>query len=354
MSLDVESVHRLAPEVNRLPGEPVPYCLAAGEGRRYELDGRLVTVIATARDTGGLFDAAYLTGGRGATAPFHVHSGHQRSFYVFDGRVQFWLGGDSRVLVPGDSVHVPAGTPVAYRMLAHLTRVLTWAAPGGALDYVEHVGTPVQQHIHPVNPNSATTPRQRAEAGAPLGITFPEHPFTEAADTWDAALPAAQQPYFLRSGEGDRREAGDCLNTYLARGADTGGGYFAVDTVGARAPYIVRHFHRLHTENFVCVSGRVRLHVNGSEVLLTQGDFVHAPAGTIHSFAFDAHNTRMLGVLTPDVFEPFFDLTGRPTEQHVHTDGPADLAMSPDELAAADLDLEVVGPPPRRSVPLEI
>lgn len=354
MPSDLEAIQDLDPVVNRLPGEPVPYYLASGEGRRYELDGLLWTVIARGSDTGGLFDAAYITGGRGAEAPFHAHALQQRSFYVFYGSVQVWLGAQSRILTRGDSLHVPAGTPLAYRMLAHVTRLLTWAAPGGSVDFAERLGASVDRHIHSGRATPEASPQQRAEAGAPLGITFPDLDRPGPEDVWDAALPQGPQPYFLRLGEGDRRETGDGLNTYLTRGTNTEGRYFAVDTIGARAPYFIRHFHRQHTENFVCVSGRVWVYVNGCEVLLTEGDFVHAPAGTIHTFSFDAHNTRMLGILTSNVFEPFFDLTGRPTEQHVHPEGPASLAVDPTELAASDLDLVVVGPPPQRAKAIDI
>ena len=353
MTRDLEAMHDLRPVVNELPGEPVPYCLASGEGHRYEIGGMLWTVIARSRDTGGLFDAAYLTGGRGDELPFHAFSGQQRSFYVVNGSAQIWLGQQCRILVPGDSVHAPAGIPVAFRMLAHCTRMLTWSAPGGGLDLVEQVGAPVDRRIHSGRPKVAPL-REFADAAAATGVSFPEIDPVAAQDTWDDALPGGQQPYFLRSGEGDRRETGDALNTYIARGANTGGAYFAVDTLGSRAPYFIRHFHRQHTENFACVSGRVRIHVNGHDVLLTEGDFVHAPAGTIHTFAFEAHNTRMLGILTPDVFEPFFDLTGRTTELHVHPDGPTSLATDPAALADSDLDLVVVGPPPKRAAGLEL
>ncbi|GAA5052582.1 cupin domain-containing protein [Nocardia callitridis] len=111
----------------------------------------------------------------------------------------------------------------------------------------------------------------------------------------------------------------------------------------------MRHFHRLHTENFFCLSGRILLYANGVETLLTAGDYVHAPAGTIHSFAMDAHNTRMLGMLTTDVFEPFFDRLGETTDDSVYTDGLVDPGTFLTKLGGlADLDVEFVGPPPTR------
>ncbi|WP_034271408.1 quercetin 2,3-dioxygenase [Haloechinothrix halophila] len=352
---DLEAIHDLTPVRDRLPGEPVPYYLSSGEGLRYEVDGQLWTVIARAQDTGGLFDAAYISGGRGAHTGYHAHRDQQRSFFVVDGTVQVWLGTQSRVLVPGDTVHVPPGTPVAYRMLSHVTRLLTWAAPGGSLAYIEQLGEAVDAHIHPARPRHHSTAESRAELGGPLGITFPDLDEVRASEEWDASLPAGAEPYFLRAGEGDRVTLANALYTYLTRGRNTDHRYFAINTLGGHSPYIIRHFHEQHTENFLCLSGRVWLYVNGEELLLTRGDLVHAPAGTIHSFSFDAHNTQMLGILSPDVFEKFFETLGQTTEDYVPPEG-TDLVMPPPpspELQA-ELDLVVTGPPPERRAGLDI
>jgi quercetin 2,3-dioxygenase len=342
-AIDLESMHGLAPVINNLPGEPVPYYLASGEGLRFETGGQLWTVIARSSDTAGLFDAAFILGPRGAHAPFHSLPAHQHSYYVFDGSVQFWLPGQSRILVPGDSIHVPAGTPVAYRMLGHMSRLLFFSAPGGALDALTADGPRVERHIY------AAAPQPAAGLLLPEGAELHELPQVDAGDEWDEDLPAAPGAYFLRSGTGDRRAWPDALNAYSARGRNTGGRYVSVNTLAAPQPYIIRHFHRQHTENFFCLSGRIWLWANGQEVLLTPGDFLHAPAGTVHSFAIAAHNTQMLGLLTSDVFEPFFDVTGQATGDLVHTEG----LIDPSTVVAGmqrnpDLDVVVVGGPPPR------
>ncbi|WP_409186538.1 cupin domain-containing protein [Amycolatopsis sp. VS8301801F10] len=95
---------------------------------------------------------------------------------------------------------------------------------------------------------------------------------------WDDTLPAGTEGYFLRSRTGERRGWPDAVNSFLARGRNTGGRYFAVNTLAAPQPYVIRHFHRRRTENFLCLSGRIWLWVNGEEILLTPGDFLHAPA----------------------------------------------------------------------------
>ncbi|MEZ0163438.1 quercetin 2,3-dioxygenase [Kineococcus sp. LSe6-4] len=362
-SLDVETVHGLRPVRNQLPGEPVPYAMASGEGARYELDGQLWTVFARAADTGGLFDAAWINGPRHARTPHHVHHHHQRSFTVVKGSAQVWLGTSSRVLVPGDSFNVPAGTAVAWRFLAHGTRLLTWTAPGGGLAWVERLGTPVDVHTHRDRPAADASPRERADIGAQLGVSFPAGEEVLAAEQWDDRLPEGAEPYFLRAGEGDRLRTPDALYTYLSRGRNTDHRYFAIHTVGAPSQYFGRHFHRQHTENFVCLSGRVWLWVNGVEVLLTAGDFVHAPAGTIHTFAFDAHQTELLGILTPDVFEPFFSVLGSPTSDRSYPEPGTVSGESTDLVGPSfealqklqdELDLVIVGPPPERGAGLDL
>lgn len=107
---DVEAMHALAPVMGALPGEPVPYYVPSGEGLRRETGGQLWTVIARNADTGGLFDAAFVLGPRGAESPFHSIPA-QRTFVMLEGSAQFWLRGAGRLLVPGDSVHVAAGEP---------------------------------------------------------------------------------------------------------------------------------------------------------------------------------------------------------------------------------------------------
>lgn len=182
----------------------------------------------------------------------------------------------------------------------------------------------------------------------PDGWQAHDLPMADVGDVWDDRLPCGVEPYFLRAHTGEHREWPDAINTYSSRGVNTGRRYFSLTTLGARQPYIPQHFHRQHTENFFCLSGRTWLYVNGTEVLVTPGDFVHAPAGTVHSYALGAHNTRMLGILTSDVFEPFFDRTGVATDANVYTEGLVNPATLMEKLGQiADLDVVMVGPPPQ-------
>lgn len=334
-----------------LPGEPVPYTVASGEGLSFETAGQLWTVIARGSDSGGAFDAAYIRGRRGAESPLHALPDAHRTFVVIDGLVQVWLGtapGDdapveSRLLGRGDSVVVPDGVLFGYRMRTEGSRLFLFSAPGGALDALLASARGTAAHIYSARPADDALI-------LPANATRLALPSADPRDAADDALPPGADPYVLRSLEGDHRAWPDALNTYVTRPRNTGGRYFSVDTLAAPQPYIIRHFHRLHTENFLCLSGRVWLWVNGEEVLLTEGDFLHAPAGTVHSFAIAGHNTRMLGFLTTGVFEPFFDVTSVHTDDRVYTEGLVNPSVIFEGIQnTPDLDLEVVGPPPERT-----
>jgi len=334
-TIDLERIHSLAPVVNALPGESVPYYLASGEGERHEVDGQLITVVARTQDTSGLFEAAFILGPAGAGSTGCALDSVQRSFFVVDGCVQATVAGRTRILVQGDSFHVAPGEALEYRLLSHMTRLFMFSAPGGALADLLGGGERTERHLFTMD--SPATAQLQLPQGIESGRSL--------------HLPTAPGGYFLNAGGGDHRAWPDALNSYLARPSNTGGRYFAVNTLAAVQPYIIRHFHRLHTENFICLSGRVWLWVNGQELLLTAGDFLHAPAGTIHSFAIGAHNTQMLGLLTGGVFEKFFDATSEPTITPVYSEGLVDPSTVIAGIKAnPDLDLQVVGPPPERTL----
>ena len=346
---------RLVPLTNALPGEAVPYALAAGEGLRYELNGQLVTVVARPQDTGGLFGAAYISGGRGAELPFFTQRDNHQTVVVFDGLLEVWLGGTARIVSVGDEVVIPAGTPFSYRMLSNYTRFLLWSAPGTNIALFEQLGSPVDVHVHPVRARHTVSAAEFADAAAPLGIEVLDLSRPDATLEHFSDKPSGASPFILTAGEGDHYFGFDQLHTYVSRGANTDGRYFAVHSAGAKQDYIPLHFHNQHTENFFCFEGRVWIHANGREILLTKGDFVHAPAGTVHSYAFDSHHTQMIGFLSPAIFEPFFETVFEPTDDPTYTEGGEPYFNGQGfGRAQAELDLVVVGAPPQRAKALDL
>ncbi|MFC4222450.1 quercetin 2,3-dioxygenase [Lysinibacter cavernae] len=343
------------PVVNQLPGEPQPYYLAAGEGDRYEINGALYTVIARPEDTGGLHGAYYVTGGRGYQTPFASHASEHQTVIVFDGVVEFWLGGEGRVLAPGDEVLIPANTPYSFRFTSNYTRIMVWSVPGTSVGLITAVGKRVDARVRPNRPTSHVSTEELREHGQLLGITYPDAQRPDPVRQHDAKLPGSVEPYYLSAGEGERRTFYKQLNTFISRATTTGSDSFAVHTTGGRDGYIPLHFHERHTENFLCLEGRIWLYVNGREVLLTKGDVVHAPPGTIHSFSFDANHTQMVGFLGPAIFEKFFDYMYPLTDDTEFVDqGEPYFPGEAFGRVQSELDVVVVGPPPTRTIALDL
>lgn len=73
-------------------------------------------------------------------------------------------------------------------------------------------------------------------------------------------------------------------------------------------------------------------------------------ASSARCFAITAPVTRMLGLLTTDVFEPFFDRTGIATDDSIYTEGLVDPSTLFQRLGQiGDLDVTMVCPSPRRT-----
>ena len=69
--------------------------------------------------------------------PPHFHKEHAETFYVISGRIEWTVGGETRTLKAGDSVHIPPNTVHSVKVLdgkdAHMLMVYN---PGG---YEEHM-----------------------------------------------------------------------------------------------------------------------------------------------------------------------------------------------------------------------
>src|SRR5699024_2921276 len=137
------------------------------------------------------------------------------------------------------------------------TRILMFSAPGGALDALARPELETERRIYAATPQSD-------ELLLPSGLRVDDVDRVNARaldDIGEDLLPEGQEAYVIRAGEGDRRAWPDTINAYSARGANTGRQYFAVTTLASKQPYIIRHFHQQHTENFFCLTGRVWLWV---------------------------------------------------------------------------------------------
>lgn len=335
-----------------LPGELAPYALSSGEGPRHHLGDWHVTTMARHTDTGGEFSLYRIALPGGSHSPLLSAPGHT-FIHLIEGEAGLRFNGRTRRLIGGDSASVPAGTAFSITGGAVLNSLFLYSTEDWLHRLVTDAGESTGAHIFSRRPTSAISGLLRGELAAGFGITVHADHDSEGGDGPDSEarpgnhLPSGEVAYINRAGHGDRFETFEQMNAYPVRARNTGGKFFAMDTRGAKAPYIPLHFHQQHSENFLCLGGAVGIHANGEEVVLTPGDFLHAPAGTIHSFSLAKNNTHMLGLLTPPVFEPFFEYMNDATEDYVHVEGgEPHFPAAGFQKAQDELDLVVVGPPP--------
>jgi quercetin 2,3-dioxygenase len=346
MAYDWEKIQGLTPMIDSLPGELAPYKLSAGEGVRFDLGDWHLTTMARFCDTADEFSLYRVSLPGGSHSPFITAPGHS-FLHMLAGELRIWFDGEMHRIVAGDSVNIPAGSPFSIQADAVLNSFYWYSTDEWLYRLAAELGVDTGSHIFSREPQHTVGDLFTSELAASLGVTVTDTAHADVEPAPFDRLPAGEQAFVNKAGRGDRYETYQQVNTYPVRSRNNGGRFFAMDTRGAKTPYIPLHFHREHAENFFCMEGIVKIHANGQEIVLTPGDFLQAPAGTIHSFSHAANNTRMMGILNPPVFEKFFEYMNDPTDAYVHHEG-GDPYFPGEGFARArdELDLVVVGPPP--------
>ena len=110
---------------------PTPYALGPDEGEALWFFGMLVTMKATAAQTGGEFLLIEELAPQGTATPLHVHPQDDESFWVLDGEMTFYFEDGNPLPAPaGAFVHVPKGhVPHALRVESETARFLVLTRP---------------------------------------------------------------------------------------------------------------------------------------------------------------------------------------------------------------------------------
>ena len=333
---------------NSLPGVKSAYLLRSGMGERHLVSGHLATVIARPQDTGGLMEAAVMSGGAGAAFPLHHHVRAHESLYVLDGQIELHLAGKMYLLSRGDYANLPPGTVHGYRMRDHYTRFLMWTVGGDNAKLMATLGQSYQGFVHPEGDPASLSKSSAKAAEASCDVLFVEEdlPSGVAASKFDSQVPpSAVVPYVLASGEGERLIAADQLFAFLAQQSNSDGNFITLTTLGPKGDRIPNHFHEKHTETFFCLDGAMTMWASDEEIHLLPGDFLHVPAGVIHSYRLDAPFTRFIGLLAPGLFEPFFRTLCDPYPHYIFPQSPKPLRFDRVIQKLSELDLKLVGPP---------
>jgi quercetin dioxygenase-like cupin family protein len=108
----------------------------------------------------------------GDQPPLHVHEREDEGFYVLEGSLTLWAGGEPPVkLVPAEFALAPHGVPHTYRTGPEGAVFLVTSTPGAFVDFVRAVGRPAERPELPAMdgpPDAERLGRIAAEHGITL------------------------------------------------------------------------------------------------------------------------------------------------------------------------------------------
>ena len=119
-----------------------PIVLAAGEGEALWFMGMLVTIKASSETTGGRVAVIEHRGPQGSGSPLHVHTREDEWFYVTEGSLRFWVGGDVVEAGPGGFVFGPRGIPHTFEVASPEARFLLVTEPAGFEAFMRGAAVP--------------------------------------------------------------------------------------------------------------------------------------------------------------------------------------------------------------------
>jgi mannose-6-phosphate isomerase-like protein (cupin superfamily) len=103
--------------------------------------GTLLIVKATGAQTGGAFGLVDNVLPAGFAGPYHVHRNEDESFYVVEGEMTFYVGGERVKAGPGAFVYGPRGVPHGFKVEGTVpARLLLLNTPAGFEGFPVEVG----------------------------------------------------------------------------------------------------------------------------------------------------------------------------------------------------------------------
>ena len=135
--------------------EVAPIGLAAGEGEAVWAFGFLATVKASSETTNGRVAVIEHLGPRGAGSPLHVHRREDEWFYVLEGELTFWVGGQVVNAPAGSFVYGPRDVPHTFTVASEQARFLLVAEPAGFDGFFRAAAVPAERLEIPAPPSEA-------------------------------------------------------------------------------------------------------------------------------------------------------------------------------------------------------
>ena len=135
--------------------EMTPIALAPEEGEVLWAFGFLATLKASSETTDGRVAVIEHLGPRGAGSPLHVHHREDEWFYVLEGELTFWVGGQVVRAPAGSFVYGPRDVPHTFVVASEVARFLLVSEPAGFDGFFRATAVPAERLEIPPPPTEA-------------------------------------------------------------------------------------------------------------------------------------------------------------------------------------------------------
>ncbi len=117
--------------------------LPPDQGTPYWVLGDRYTFKAISQDTNGTYSMMEMVVYPQTGSPPHVHSREDESFLVQSGELQFQIGEQVLVAMPGTFIYIPKGQPHQFTNVgSQPATVLVWMTPAGLEQFFMAIGVP--------------------------------------------------------------------------------------------------------------------------------------------------------------------------------------------------------------------
>ncbi len=151
-------------------GNVAPIVAGPGEGEALWFLGMLATVKSSAETTGGVVAVIEHLAPQGSGSPLHVHSREDEWFYVIEGELTFWVGGETCVAPAGSFVFGPKGIAHTFIVSSDQARFLLVTEPAGFEGFVRTGAVPAQRSEIPPAPTEPPDIAAMTALAAEYGI----------------------------------------------------------------------------------------------------------------------------------------------------------------------------------------
>ena len=136
-----------------MPNDAKIIHVAPGEGDAFSAVGDVYHVLASGRQTGGVYALSEIRVSPNNGPPPHIHSREDESFFILEGEIEFQVGDEKITARSGTFIQGPRGIAHSFKNNTQLpARMLGLVTPAGFENFFKEFAQPVASFDSPAIP----------------------------------------------------------------------------------------------------------------------------------------------------------------------------------------------------------